>query len=134
MSDDLAICPSCGGHFYPVRGNHRSKYCSIPCKNRANCYKHRHGTLEGFQVKVLGGSARWLELNDPRRRRAERLARRDAEYAAHAAPVTVEQRQFRDSELGMVMRRIETRGNRFCGSFSGAHRQIVTDYGVVYVA
>ena len=134
MADDLAICPSCGGHFNPVRGNHRLKYCSLPCMNRATHYRYKHGTLEGLPVKVLSRSARWLELNDPKLAREKRLARIDAEYAANAAPVTVEQRQFRDSELGMVMRRIETRGNRFCGSLSGVHRQLVTDYGVVYVA
>ena len=126
MADDLAICPSCGGHFNPVRGNHRLKYCSLPCMNRATHYRYKHGTLEGLPVKVLSCSARWLELNDPKLAREKRMARRDAEYAAHAAPVTsVEERD------GV---RIETRGNRFCGSLSGVHRQLVTDYGVVYVA
>ena len=48
-----------------------------------------------------------------------RLARRDAEYAASpcAAPVTVEERDLRNSEFGQIVR-IETRGRVPCGSFS----------------
>ena len=41
----------------------------------------------------------------------DRLAQRDAEYAAHAAPVTVEERELRNSELGCIMR-VEWRGQR----------------------
>ena len=67
-------------------------------------------------------------------RRRSFLARRDAEYAKHAAPVTVEERQFRDSELGMVMRRVETRGFCPCSSRAGIRRQLVTDKGEVYFA
>ena len=46
---------------------------------------------------------------DAKKARAERIARRDAEYAAHAAPVTVEERELRNSELGVILR-IERRG------------------------
>lgn len=43
--------------------------------------------------------------------RAERLARRDLEYAAAHVPVTVEERELRNSELGQIIR-VETRGQR----------------------
>lgn len=48
-----------------------------------------------------------------------RLRARDAEYAASqcAAPVTVEERDLRNSELGQIVR-IETRGRVPCGRFS----------------
>ena len=44
--------------------------------------------------------------------RAVRLARRDLEYAAAHVPVTVEERDLRNSEIGKIIR-IETRGR--CG-------------------
>ena len=48
---------------------------------------------------------------EKKKARAERIAQRDAEYAAHAAPVTVEERELRNSELGCIMR-VEWRGQR----------------------
>ena len=47
--------------------------------------------------------------------RAVRLARRDLEYAAAHVPVTVEERDLRNSELGQIIR-IETRGQRCIAS------------------
>ena len=67
----------------------------------------------------------WLELHDPRLARAKRLAVRDAEYAAHAAPVKLVQQ-------GDTI--IETRGNRVCASSVGIRHQYVTDKGVTYLA
>ena len=106
MSNELAICPSCGGHFRAKVGNHRLKFCCIHCQKRANNYKYDHGTIEGMPCKVIKDSARWRELNDPKLAREKRMARRDAEYAAHAPKVTVEERG------GVV---IETRGQPCIG-------------------
>ena len=120
MSNELAICPSCGGHFRAKVGNHRLKFCCIHCQKRANNYKYDHGTIEGMPCKVIKDSARWRELNDPKLAREKRMARRDAEYAAHAPKVTVEEREFNDSELGMVIRRVETRGQPCIGFHAAA--------------
>lgn len=119
-------CVICGEPFVQMPASKRT--CSPECAmelHRRSC-RNRRSNAGIRSVKA--------ERKAKAESRRAFLARRDAEYAAHAAPVTVEQRQFRDSELGMVMRRVETRGNRFCGSLSGVHRQLVTDYGVVYVA
>lgn len=119
-------CVICGEPFvqHPVCKLTCSRECSKELNRRRNRDRHPKTGLESVKS----------ERKAKAESRRAFLARRDAEYAANAASVTVEQRQFRDSELGMVMRRIETRGNRFCGSLSGVHRQLVTDYGVVYVA
>ena len=119
-------CVICGEPFVQMPASKRT--CSPECAMEL----HRRSYLNRHSNAGLGS------VNAYRKAKAEcrlsYLSRRDAEYAAHAAPVTVEQRQFRDSELGMVMRRIETRGNRVCGILAGVHRQLVTDHGVVYVA
>ena len=51
-----------------------------------------------------------------------RLAKRDLDYAesGHAAPVTVEERDLRNSELGQIIR-VETRGRACIGAFSANH-------------
>ena len=120
MSDEIAICPSCGGRFNPVRDNHRFTYCFYGCQRRAAQYKYDHGTIDGFKVKVIVGSAAWRELNDQRVARDKLMARRDAEYAKLGTRVTVEVRDLRDSELGCIMR-VETRGQRCIGWRSCGH-------------
>ena len=51
-----------------------------------------------------------------------RLAKRDIDYAESgcAAPVTVEVRDLRNSELGQILR-IETRGNLCIGAYAVNH-------------
>lgn len=120
MSDEIAICPSCGGRFNPVCGNHRRTYCFYGCQKRAAKYKYDHGTLDGIKVKVIVGSAAWRELNDPRVACAMRQSRRDAEYAKLGTRVVVEVRDLRDSELGCIMR-VENRGNVPIGFGAAAH-------------
>ena len=89
MTEEMSICPACGGHFDASREWGKNEYCSRNCAQRANAYKHHHGTLDGFPVKAIKGSAKWRELNDPRRARAVRLAEQDAEYAKLGVAVTV---------------------------------------------
>ena len=54
--------------------------------------------------------------------RRARLAKRDLDYAesGHAAPVTVEERDLRNSEIGQIIR-IETRGRCGIGAFAANH-------------
>lgn len=121
MTEEIVICPACGGRFDALKSDHRHDYCSVSCAGRARNYKRRHGTLEGLPIKITVGSAKWRELNDPRRH----LAARDAAYEALGVPVTVVER-------GDV--RVETRGNRVCASSVGIRHQYVTDKGVTYLA
>ena len=117
MSDEIAICPSCGGRFNPVRGNHRLTYCFYGCQRRAVQYKYDHGTLDGLKVKVIVGSAAWRELNDPHVACANRLARRDAEYAKLGTRVVVDCVKTTDGRTLVV----ETRGQRCIGWRSCGH-------------
>ena len=89
MTEELAICPACGGSFNAHMAWGEKEYCSRNCAQRANAYKHHHGTLDGFPVKAIKGSAKWHELNNPRRARAMRLATQDAAYAKLGVAVTV---------------------------------------------
>ena len=110
---EVKACEFCGEPF--VASHHQQRFCSRQC---------RDGNRTPGMTTVRQNAKAEREQKAERRRSF--LARRDAEYAAHAAPVkSVEERD------GV---RIETRGNRFCGSLSGVHRQMVTDKGVVYVA
>ena len=110
-------CVICGEPFvqHPVCKLTCSRECSKELNLRRNRDRHPKTWLESVKS----------ERKAKAESRRARLARRDAEYAVHAAPVTSVERD------GI---RIETRGNRFCGSLSGVHRQLVTDYGVVYVS
>lgn len=92
MTEEMAICPACGGHFNPVVSWYRRDFCSRGCARRAVVYKKTHGTLEGLPVKVNVGSAKWRELNDPRLACAARMAARDAAYAKLGVAVTVTER------------------------------------------
>ena len=117
MSDEIAICPSCGGRFNPVCGNHRRTYCFYGCQSRASAYKYDHGTLDGLKVKVIVGSAAWKALNDPHVACANRLARRDAEYAKLGTRVVVDCVKTTDGRTLVV----ETRGQRCIGWRSCGH-------------
>ena len=92
MSEEIDICPACGGHFNALKHKVRCECCSKGCGQRACAYRRKHGTLEGLPVKAIKGSAKWRELNDPRYGRAARLAVRDAEYAKLGVTVTVVER------------------------------------------
>ena len=117
----VKACRCCGEPFVAV--NEKAEYCSRKCRD-----SERHPGATTARDKAT------VERKAKAESRRAFLARRDAEYAANAAPVTVEERQFRDSELGMVMRRVETRGFCPCASRAGIRRQLVTDKGVVYFA
>ena len=117
MSGEIAICPACGGRFNPVCGNHRRTYCFYGCQWRGSAYKNNHGTLDGLEVKVIVGSAAWKELNDPRVACANRLAKRDAEYAKLGTRVTVDCVKTTDGRTLVV----ETRGQRCIGWRSCGH-------------
>lgn len=92
----IKICPGCGGHFNALRNGNIATYCSVFCSHRVVRYKHRHGgSLDGFFQIAARGTARWYELHDPKKLKAERMAKRDAEYAKFAienVPVTIEER------------------------------------------
>lgn len=113
MSDEYAICPSCGGKFKVVFGNHRRTYCCRACNVRCLEYKRRHGTLDGMPVVEVIGSAAWKARHDPHAWRAERLAKRDAAYAANAPKVTVEEHVKPGGRVVVI----ETRGNRCIGGW-----------------
>ena len=90
MTEEIDICPACGGHFNALKHKvRRCECCSRGCAKRAQAYRKKNGSLEGFPVKVIVGSAAWRELNNPRRARAVRLAEQDAEYAKLGVAVTV---------------------------------------------
>ena len=89
MTEELAICPACGGSFNAHMAWGEKEYCSVRCAKRATVYKKAHGTLEGLPIKAVMGSAKWHELNNPRRARAMRLATQDAAYAKLGVAVTV---------------------------------------------
>ena len=89
MAEEVAFCPACGGIFNPVVSWGRKDFCSKSCAKRAGIYLKAHGTLEGLPVRVTVKTAKWRELNDPRRARAARMAVRDAAYAKLGVAVTV---------------------------------------------
>ena len=135
MSEVISICPACGGKFKARALSKddkdcRKKYCFLGCQRRAADYYRHHGTLEGLPVLVIGGSAAWKELNDKRRLRNERLARRDAEYAANAARVTVDCVRTTDGRTLVV----ESRGTCPCVGAACIRRQVVSERGQVYFA
>ena len=115
-ADKIRVCPACGGHFELTGYKRRSKYCFAGCANRAAGYKSHHGTFEGLPQKVIFGSARWLELNDPSYGRAARLAKRDRAYdeSPCAARVVVSCVQTTDGRTLVV----ETRGRSCIGCMS----------------
>ena len=53
--------------------------------------------------------------NERKKEMRKRLIKRDLAYAENAAPVTIEERDLRNSELGQIMR-IEWRGQRVIGA------------------
>ena len=111
----VKVCPICEKRFEtpdPLRA-----YCSKDCQ----C--HRKNKHHGNEVQRNYDSLKALRRTrrDEAERQRSRLAKRDAEYAAHAPKVTVEEREFNDSELGMVIRRVETRGQPCIGFRAAAH-------------
>lgn len=117
MSDEIAICPSCGGRFDAWKHYVRCECCSRGCAKRVHDYRKKHGTLDGLEVKVIVGSAAWKELNDPHVACANRLARRDAEYAKLGTRVVVDCVKTTDGRTLVV----ETRGQRCIGWRSCGH-------------
>ena len=117
----VKACKNCGEPF--VAEDDELVFCCFDCYLKYK-KKPRRQETEVSKLKREKKAEKEARCTLSESRRA-RLARRDAEYAANAAPV-------KSVEHDGV--RIETRGNRFCGSLSGVHRQLVTDYGVVYVA
>ena len=89
--------------------------------NAEKCKRYRERNPASVEskaaAKLLGRMKK--ERENARFMMRARLARHDAKYAASpcAAPVTVEERDLRNSELGQIVR-IETRGRVPCGSFS----------------
>ena len=92
MTEELAICPACGGSFNPIESRGGKDFCSKSCERRAVIYRAEHGTLEGLPVRWTRRSAKWRELHDPYWARAARMAARDAEYAKLGVAVTVVER------------------------------------------
>ena len=94
-------CPICGAPLPPSKTKPR-KFCSKKCANKA-----RNMGLTNMMPDEI---ARMFD--------APPLARRRIEIGQETAPITVEEREFRNSELGQIVRvRIETRGRVPCGSF-----------------
>ena len=69
--------------------------------------RDHHGRIEGLPVVAIFGSSAVAAAE--RAERAQRLAARDAEWAAQEVPVTVEERDSR---------RVETRGRRCVGFYA----------------
>ena len=107
----VKACAFCGEPFVALR--HQQMFCCKKCCDAA---------------RLPGRTAVTKKAKVERERKAARrqafLARRDAEYAANAASVKVEERD------GV---RVETRGCCPCASRVGVYRQFVTDKGVAYV-
>ena len=116
----VKACAQCGESFVAVR--HQQKYCSQECFKLHEMLRSR-----------ISANQRFLEdVRRARQERRERL-RRLAERSRETAKITVEEREFRDSELGMVIRRVENRGYCPCSSTAGIRRQHVTDKGQTYI-
>ena len=99
------VCPFCGKSFKTI-------YKKTVCCSRVCAHIKAGLTLRtlSYQRSAVG----------KRRAMLGRLADRDAAYAENAAPVTVEERDLRNSELGKIMR-IEWRGQRVIGCRSVGH-------------
>lgn len=95
----VKVCPVCGKSF-------SSLYKNAVCCSRACSYLNRSRTLRTLKYQRSAAGKRSAMLG--------RLAERDAAYAENAAPVTVEERDLRNSEFGQIMR-IEWRGQRCIG-------------------
>ena len=116
----VKACAQCGEPF--VAAHHQQHYCSQECAHRAREKPRAHSADWQFRKQVYRA----------RQERRERL-RRLAEQSRETAKITVEEREFLDSELGMVIRRVETRGYCPCVSSLGIRHQHVTDNGVTYI-
>lgn len=116
----VKACVQCGDPF--VAKHHQQQYCSQECAHRAREKTRAHSADWQFRKQVYRA----------RKARQERL-RRLAEQSRETAKITVEEREFRNSELGMVIRRVETRGYCPCTSSLGIRHQYVTDKGVTYI-
>ena len=112
----VKVCPICEKRFEAA--DDELVYCSGECYERKN-KKRRHP--DEVQRNCDSLKAKRRKDRDEAERRRARLAKRDAEYAAHAPKVTVEEREFNDSELGMVIHRVETRGQPCIGFRAAAH-------------
>lgn len=93
------VCPVCGKSF-------KTLYKKHVCCSRVCSHIKAGRTLRtlSYQRSVVG----------KRREMLGRLADRDAAYAENAAPITIEERDLRNSEFGQIMR-IEWRGQRVIG-------------------
>ena len=110
-------CPVCGAPVPPSKGVKPRKFCSLKCacKEAQSSFRRRRNEYarENEPTKLAAKALRKMqqEREDAKLKIRARLRARDAEYAASqcAAPVTVEERDLRNSELGQIVR-IETRG------------------------
>lgn len=111
-------CKCCGKLFTPR--DRRSVCCSISCGGSYAAQKGRGIADEDIQPPSPKTQLARKETASFERR--ARLAKRDRDYAesGYAAPVTVEEREFANSELGTIMR-IETRGQACLGWRSCSH-------------
>lgn len=116
----VKACAQCGEPFVAV--HHQQRYCSQECHHLA----HTKSGARAIDKQFLENVRR------ERQARRERL-RRLAEQSRETAKITVEELEFRDSELGMVIRRVENRGYCPCSSTAGIRRQHVTDNGQTYI-
>lgn len=97
----MKTCPICGKPVPPAKRHGQDRiYCSTRCCQIAR--KRRSRELK----KRLAGSERRLMI--------ERMEKRDREWetSPYAAPVTVEERDLRDTSIGRIVT-VETRG-RVC--------------------
>ena len=125
----VKACAQCGEPFVAVY--HQQRFCSQECRHESQ-WKRHSGWNDVDKLREEKRVQKEARRTAAARRR-DRLAARDADYAKHAAPVTVEEREFRDSELGMVIRRVENRGYCPCSSTAGIRRQHVADNGVTCI-
>lgn len=96
------VCVVCGETFYSERAD--SKCCGSIC----GC---TYAAL--MRTDAGGAKLRKKALAIQEEREAKRRA---LEACRETAPITVEEREFRNSELGQIVR-VETRGRVPCGSF-----------------
>ena len=97
----MKTCPICGKPVPPAKRHGQDRtYCSTRCCQIASKRRSR------YLKKRLAGSERRLML--------ERMEKRDMEWetSPYAAPVTVEERDLRDTSVGRIVT-VETRG-RVC--------------------
>lgn len=106
----VKACAECGEPFVAV--HHQQKFCSQECHHLAQTKSGARAIEKQFLEKA----------RRERQARRERL-RRLAEQNRETAKITVEEREFHDSERGMVIRRVENRGTVPIGF--GAARNII---------